>query len=1127
MKIAFLLQNLNQESDSVGYDCIFQYKFIEEIYKENVELKIFSVVFNKKIHKGIEINKFSEFWDYIENNPDAHIIYHFCDGWIDVDSFIMKSPEKFIVRWHNNTPPWFYIGENLDFADDCNRGFETISKLARSGVRFMVNSEFTRRQLRALGGVNSRIDTVFPASSFLLKERRANPVLARPDDPDRPIELLFVGRVVPHKGHRHILSIAAVVQRFSGRQVRVVFAGALEDRLENYWSDLQAIAIRLGVEMQLPGLVSTDTLRHLYLSCDAFLCMSEHEGFGMPVFEAMRSLVPVIAWSSSAMADLLAGHPLAHSDFDIYRFAACVLAVLEPTTRQRIIDCQSHVLNQYTHDSVRGQLLDAIASDGGRYGGGLGGGEADPVVPQDIAAFIAALTEWIRDELGNDVETFLHDAPVNYVGLYDIAAYNHLIALSRNSYSLSGISVADAPPVSRRLPHVADNAISAMQSGDLSDSSRIHALLDKAASPAANQVATGQDANGIAQAGEIRFGHLHQILITADGHLPDELPEAVRHNIDSFRRMHWEAEHRLWSADEIRAFIAVHFEKSVLDAYDTLDAFALKADLARYCLLYVHGGLYSDLSNRFVSRWRIGADKEIGFFRDHKPLHGALWMNQNSILYAAPGQPEIRLAIDLVVENVSKREYGVSSLAPSGPVLFGRAMAVSGRAGQYQVGQAINVQVEGALNRSSYVNADGTMVAIRLQGSGGRPMEIGLLGTNEYGVMWEQRKIYGEGRHYFAHDNPAVQTKADRQDDGVHLPPGGALDLLPFPLSRGLYAVTWRFASDAHGHDCVVTSQGSVSRGSHSQEKLVLNKAGQVRHTFRVMANTDIRLALQFGKKGGAIFRDVTVRGLSIDPHDQKAVGKAVDPTIKVTAKPNVEPIPHIHHIAYNPDIGLTVMEEAYLAENGRIAATLHPDARQRIWTEATLRDVIAEHFAVDVVAAYDRLHCHAHRSELGRYCLLYALGGIYLDPWVRMVNPIHVPEGKAIAAFRSARVDHGASWGVDTRLLYAAPHQGELEQLIDQIVNSVREQDYGAVPSSITGAERLGRLLAVNYDAQSYFGGEVIAITPGMPVENDAFLSQDGRVVGIYKKQDAPSDRIWAKADHAWWSRRIYNDAT
>ena len=119
MKVAFLLQNLNQESDSVGYDCILQYKMLRELYKNDIEIRLFSVAFSKKIHKDIEIEKFSEFWKFFDKNPDALVIYHFCDGWDDVDNFIIKNPKNFIVRWHNNTPPWFYISENLDFGQCC------------------------------------------------------------------------------------------------------------------------------------------------------------------------------------------------------------------------------------------------------------------------------------------------------------------------------------------------------------------------------------------------------------------------------------------------------------------------------------------------------------------------------------------------------------------------------------------------------------------------------------------------------------------------------------------------------------------------------------------------------------------------------------------------------------------------------------------------------------------------------------------------------------------------------------------------------------------------------------------------------------------------------------------------
>lgn len=1370
MKIAFLVQNLSHVSDSVGYDCIFQYKIMRDIYPERGAVRLFSVVFNTDLHPGIDIEPFSDFWRYIEENPEACVIYHFCDGWDKVDTYLRDNVKNAIVRWHNNTPPWFYVDSNVDFAAGCTRGFEIIADFTRSPTaRYMVNSEFTRRQLHALDGLDSHIDTVFPASSFLLKDRSADSVPMQTHASDRPIELLFVGRVVPHKGHRHILSVAAAVQRFSGRRVKAVFAGALEARLENYWSDLRAIAIRLGVEAEFPGLVSDETLKQLYQSCDAFICMSEHEGFGMPVFEAMRSRVPVVAWSSSAMVDLLAGHPFADSAFQIHRFAACVLAALEPGIRQRVVDYQDYVLAQYTYDSVRTQLIDAITRARGEEVD-LNGRTArsEPLPVDDITSFVASLANWLEDEVGTDVETFLHDASVNYMGLYDIAVHNRLIAFLRENHAgmtsvqglatsgdlnelhsstglirtvMSGGEAADEihhvndllafddevfirlafqrllgrnpdhgalaaylrrlrggedrrdiiqelarsdearmhgralpgveedtgsadelrrvenavgrikrylipsagalPPYhpmgsihhvddllqlndvafvdmsyrillgraadpdgmsyycgalrdgmvrhqllanltatdegSARIGHLdglaaylaqpetaipasfparlsrlgnelgqltnqlavlndaaptetasasetllrlADAAIGSAQERSILDRPRLKTLLDKVST--SGPLAQSLDPNILAQPNEVKFDHIHQILITASGQVSDELPPIVRHNVDSLRRLHPEADYHLWGTDELRRFIAAHFEIAVLEAFDALQAFALKADLARYCLLYIHGGLYSDLSNRFLSRWRINEGMTVACFREHKPLHGALWMNQNSIIYAASGQAEIKLAIDLVVENVRNRDYGVSSLAPSGPVLFGRALAVIGRADHYQIGEAINVQVEGSLNRSSYVDIDGTMVATRLQGGGGKPSEIGLRGTNVYGEMWDRREIYGEGVMFFAHDNAAITSDAERDENGVHLHTGATLSLAPFVLPRGLYTLTWRFSGPVQQKAFVVTVGNNDGALSH-RENLQLDETGHADHVVPLQTGEILTLSLRWEDTVSAIFKDVIVRRISPDPADMQAIKRGAVADSAAQPIRNIASINYIHHVDYGSDTRLSERESGEITENLRIAAALHPHARQMMWTEATLRDFIAEHFAADVVAVYDRLPCHAHRSELGRYCLLYVLGGLYVDPWLRLMNPIDVPSAKGLASFRSAEIESGASWGIDPALLYAAARQPEFEQLIDQIVDGARNDAYGIMASSITGSERLGRVLAVSYDAQNYFGGEVVPLTRGMAVVNDAFLSQDGRILAVRKGRNGPDARIWQKAASAWEDGQVY----
>ncbi|MFX8429700.1 hypothetical protein ABTL63_19180, partial [Acinetobacter baumannii] len=70
MKIAFIIQNMAQMSDSIGFDCIFQYNtFINRYGLENIRL--FAVITDQSLHKGANIEPFDQFFPFIEKNPDA------------------------------------------------------------------------------------------------------------------------------------------------------------------------------------------------------------------------------------------------------------------------------------------------------------------------------------------------------------------------------------------------------------------------------------------------------------------------------------------------------------------------------------------------------------------------------------------------------------------------------------------------------------------------------------------------------------------------------------------------------------------------------------------------------------------------------------------------------------------------------------------------------------------------------------------------------------------------------------------------------------------------------------------------------------------------------------------------
>jgi glycosyltransferase involved in cell wall biosynthesis len=1427
MKVAFLIQNLSHATDSVGYDCIFQYNIIHEYLGEAADIRIFADVFKPGLHPNVTIHPFAEFWEFRKANPDAKIIYHFCDGWDGVDEFLAQQGENCFIRWHNITPPWFYTFQSVDFASSCLRGYSIISKIAYDrSANFLVNSEFSRQQLEALHGLPARIHTVFPGSVMIGKCRLSGGPGPQAMAASQPLDLLFVGRVVPHKGHKHIISVAHAVQTFLGRPVRVIFVGSLEPRLKSYWTELQEIANQLAVEVVFTDVVSDDALIEIYKKAHVFVCMSEHEGFGMPVFEAMRSKVPVVCWTSSAFFELLKSHPLASPVFNVAWFAAAVCATLDPTIRAHVLGHQESYLNAYNRDVIAAQLLRAVfgvtemrpagaeshaawakLNDKLRAGWQDAGERLGIVESRNskIDRYVSNLAEKIQVSLGSAIKIFPHDAFANYVSLYDIPVYQKVLDALRQEKWRQDIGFVLDAAIDPHALHPHADIIAHLSSGhspmSLAPIDRLEALLsfdddvfvrlayrtllDRAPAPGAClhylgklrrgvrkeeilaelaalpearslgrrltgfaaeallaappdpkprrsffnwlhrrktvpaaappspaealrlerleegvnrlarflmptlgtiasnhpmgsvhhvddllrlneqpfvelsfQVILGragdpggieyylnalrggmkpkdflvelarsdegrprvgllgglQDLVAAADAGiphdapphdgtPARIGRiendlgrliqkivarqvigpraepraedaagsvlrrslgqgisipsaapkallsaasehvappaqairlLHQILITQEGTVPDTLPPLVGVNAESLRAHHPGATYKLWGLDKIRRFIAQHFEREVLDAFDTLKAFALKADLARYCILYVEGGLYSDLSNRFLNPLRLAPGRKLACFREHKPMHGALWLTQNTIIYAEPGQPEIRLAIDLVLANVRNRDYGVSSLAPSGPVLFGRVFAAVDRPALYQIGQAVNLQVDGGLNRACYVAPDGTLIAVRLQGGGGRPNELGLKGTNVYGLMWERREIYGENRLYFPYDHPAIGAPSKtegaaipiREADTGHRVYGPCTDLPP-----GKYVATMRF-EEARGEGKLVLDvcgrAGSVIFAQRNT--LTPDSEGQVSIPF-ALDEYEFEIEVRVHSMGGfsGLFRELTIVRADLAPTEAGPPPSAFQaPTLD--PQPDAgEPITYLHQIfdlaATEPDAEIA----ADLRRDVALARDLHPLADYRAWDDISLRGFIAANFTADVVAAYDRLVPFACRADLARYCLLYALGGIVADPGIRFVNPLNIPKGSAIAAFRSARPDGGAPWAVDIGLLYAAPGQAEVKEAIEAIVSHVRAAEYGASAESVTGGHLFGRILAVAYDARRYVSGETVELTAGYPVENVCYLGGDGRLVGVRLATNRPHGYDWTlrraqEAAGLWRSRKAYD---
>ena len=127
-----------------------------------------------------------------------------------------------------------------------------------------------------------------------------------------------------------------------------------------------------------------------------------------------------------------------------------------------------------------------------------------------------------------------------------------------------------------------------------------------------------------------------------------------------------------------RDFIKQHFPKKVLDAYDNLIPGAYKADLWRYCVLYIHGGVYVDNKCELLASSLndvIPEDIEFLSMQEMYNLEiGLGFMVMQSFLCAKANHKFLEKVIDLVVENVRTGYYGYTALCPTGPRALGKAI---------------------------------------------------------------------------------------------------------------------------------------------------------------------------------------------------------------------------------------------------------------------------------------------------------------------------------------------------------------------------------------------------------------------------------------------------------------------
>jgi hypothetical protein len=246
---------------------------------------------------------------------------------------------------------------------------------------------------------------------------------------------------------------------------------------------------------------------------------------------------------------------------------------------------------------------------------------------------------------------------------------------------------------------------------------------------------------------------IHQILINDTNKLPDELPEY--HNIcyEQIKRLYPNEEYHLYSGEETEEIIQNNFDNDVFTAYKKLRPYSYKADLARYCLLYLYGGLYIDLNTKLINTIPNLDIFKFFAFRDVTKSSKRSWSVATSIIFATKKSKIIKKCIDIIVENCKNEYYGISVLDVTACIVLGNAIMTSNQDANFiaTTGELcyINPNKEGNyIYEFAYLmDEDDKIIAYRKPvikniDNRGDINCFGFTGTNNYTQMWEDKEVY-------------------------------------------------------------------------------------------------------------------------------------------------------------------------------------------------------------------------------------------------------------------------------------------------------------------------------------------------------------------------------------------------
>ena len=262
-----------------------------------------------------------------------------------------------ILQYHNVTPAEYFAPYDPALFRLASLGRRELASLAGRVDLALGDSDYNRQELEQLGFGRTG---VFPIAvdTTRITQPAHRPALETILD-DELVNFLFVGRIAPNKKIEDHIRLAEVYKRNVDAYYRFIFVGRF-DVVPRYYSTVRALMAEyrfLNDRFVFTGPIPDEELAVYYRNAAVYVSLSEHEGFCVPLVEAMAADVPVLAYSAAAVPDTLGGAGVQFAPKDL-EFAAELLHTLafDDAVRARVIAGQRRRLADFGDARITREL---------------------------------------------------------------------------------------------------------------------------------------------------------------------------------------------------------------------------------------------------------------------------------------------------------------------------------------------------------------------------------------------------------------------------------------------------------------------------------------------------------------------------------------------------------------------------------------------------------------------------------------------------------------------------------------------------------------------------------------------------------------------------------------------------